>query len=159
MRKKKKTRSITWVNLRLVFLGKGEGKVPTIVVSKRVIFLKRKRLMVYMKMKCCPRVGCYLDGAGEFRPLFVLVLRSVLLRLTDVAPNRLAAPVTKSRMSPLYISASALCTSLWERKWVKRAEAWRVRDSISLDISRRAGSARRVSWSIRRKEGKWKKEI
>lgn len=57
----------------------------------------------------------HLDGAGEFRPLFVLDLRRVLLLLTEVAPNRFAAPVTKSRMSPLYISASALCTSLCER--------------------------------------------
>jgi hypothetical protein len=55
-------------------------------------------------------------GAGEFLPLLVLPLRSVLPLLTfAVAPNRFAAPVTRSRIRPLYISASALCDSLLDR--------------------------------------------
>jgi hypothetical protein len=62
--------------------------------------------------------SCYLlcvEGAGELRPLLALPLRSVLLLLTELAPTFPAAPCTKFRINPLYISASALCDSLCER--------------------------------------------
>ena len=87
-------------------------------------------------------------GAGEFRPLPLLAFRSVLLLFTlAVAPKRFAAPVTRSRMRPLYISASALWASRWDRWWVRSDEAWRVSISISRDMSRSAGRVSRVSWS------------